>query len=180
MVQIGLIGGMSWESTAVYYRLLNQGARERLGGLHSAPIVLWSFDFAEIEALQASGDWDKATDAMIAAARGLEAAGAGCVVICTNTMHRMADDVQAAVSIPLIHIGDTTAAHIKAMGGTRPLLLGTRFTMEQDFYKGRLVERHGIDVRVPDDERLHRAPEPLKERRHVRPIRTRRVHDDAP
>ncbi len=151
MKTIGLIGGMSWESTVIYYRLLNQMARERLGGLHSAQLLLWSFDFAEIEALQAAGDWAGASDAMVEAARRLEHGGAECIVICTNTMHKMADDVQAAVGIPLIHIGDATAAAINSAGVTRPLLLATRYTMEQDFYKGRLRDRQGIDVAVPDE-----------------------------
>ena len=150
MRTIGLIGGMSWESTAVYYRLLNRMARERLGGLHSAQLILWSFDFAEIEALQASADWDGATRRMIDAAQRLERGGAECLVICTNTMHKMADDVQASVGIPLIHIADATAAAVKHAGATAPLLLATRYTMEQDFYKGRLAAKHGIGVRVPD------------------------------
>lgn len=151
MKTIGLIGGMSWESTVVYYQLLNRMARERLGGLHSAKLLMWSFDFAEIEALQASGDWDAATDAMVAAARALERGGAGCIVICTNTMHKMADAVQNAVGIPLIHIADVTAAAVRRKGVVKPLLLATRYTMEQDFYKGRLRARHGIDVTIPDD-----------------------------
>ncbi len=151
MRTIGLIGGMSWESTAVYYRLLNQMARERLGGLHSAQALLWSFDFAQIETLQAAGDWGAATQAMVGAARRLERGGADCLVICTNTMHKMADEVQAAAAIPLIHIGDATAAAIKSAEVRKPLLLATRYTMEQDFYKGRLRQRHGIDVVVPDE-----------------------------
>jgi len=151
MKTIGLIGGMSWESTAIYYRLLNRMARERLSGLHSAQLLLWSFDFAEIEALQAAGDWARATEAMVAAARRLARGGAACIVICSNTMHKMASEVQAAVSIPLIHIGDATAAAIREAGAQKPLLLATRYTMEQDFYKGYLRERHGIDVAVPDE-----------------------------
>lgn len=150
MKTIGLIGGMSWESTAIYYRLLNQMARERLGGLHSAQLLLWSFDFAEIEALQAAGDWARATEAMVAAARRLERGGADCIVICSNTMHKMAGEVQAAVGIPLIHIGDVTAAAVREAGARKPLLLATRYTMEQDFYKGYLRDRHGIEVEVPD------------------------------
>jgi len=152
MKTIGLIGGMSWESTAVYYRLLNEMARERLGGLHSAEILLWSFDFAEIEAFQAAGDWAGATEAMAGAACRLERGGADCVVICTNTMHKMAAEVQAAVDIPLIHIGDATAAAIRQAGVNRPLLLATRYTMEQEFYKGYLREKHGIGVVVPGEE----------------------------
>lgn len=151
MKTIGLIGGMSWESTAVYYRLVNQMARERLGGLHSAETLLWSFDFAQIEALQASGSWDAATAAMVDAARRLERGGADCIVICTNTMHKMADNVAAAVDIPLIHIADATAAAITQAGVSKPLLLATRYTMEQDFYKGYLRDRHGIEVAVPDE-----------------------------
>lgn len=152
MKTIGLIGGMSWESTVVYYQLLNRMARERLGGLHSARLIMWSFDFAEIEALQASGDWTGATAAMVDAARNIEKGGADCVVICTNTMHKMADEVQSAVGILLIHIADATATAVKASGVSQPLLLATRYTMEQDFYKGRLREMHGIDAAVPDDE----------------------------
>lgn len=151
MKTIGLIGGMSWESTTVYYQLLNRMARERLGGLHSAKLLLWSFDFAQIEALQAKGDWDGATKAMIEAARALERGGAECVVICTNTMHKMADAVQQSVDIPLIHIADATALAIKAAGATRPLLLATRYTMEQDFYKGHLQDKHGVEAIVPDE-----------------------------
>jgi len=151
MKTIGLIGGMSWESTAVYYELLNRMVRERLGGLHSAKLLLWSFDFAQIEAYQATGNWASATAAMVEAARSIEAGGADCVVICTNTMHKMADDVQNAVGIPLVHIADTTAAAIKSAGVSQPLLLATAYTMEQDFYKGRLKQLHGIDVMVPDE-----------------------------
>ncbi|MBO1081735.1 aspartate/glutamate racemase family protein [Roseomonas haemaphysalidis] len=149
---IGLIGGMSWESSAEYYRIINQAVRTRLGGLHSARCLMWSFDFAEIEALQHAGRWDDAASEMIAAARGLEAGGADFVVICTNTMHRMADQVQQAIGLPLLHIADPTAARIKAAGLTRVGLLGTAFTMEQGFYKGRLTERHGLEVLVPGDE----------------------------
>ena len=151
MKTIGLIGGMSWESTIVYYRLLNRLARERLGGLHSAELLLWSFDFAEIEALQAAGDWDGATARMVDVARRVEAGGAACLLICTNTMHRMAPQVQAAIDIPLLHIADATAEAIGRTSVSRPLLLATRYTMEQDFYKGRLADRHGITVRVPDE-----------------------------
>ncbi len=151
MKTIGLIGGMSWESTTVYYQHLNRMARAQLGGLHSARLLVWSFDFAEIEAAQARGDWDGATRAMTDAARALERGGAECIVICTNTMHRMADAVQQAVSIPLIHIADATATAIKAAGSVRPLLLATRYTMEQDFYKGHLRTHHGIETMVPGD-----------------------------
>ncbi len=151
MKTLGLIGGMSWESTAIYYRHLNELARQRLGGLHSAQLLLWSFDFAEIEALQASEDWAAATERMVQAAQALARAGAEAIVICTNTMHRMAAEVEAAVEIPLIHIADTTAAAIQASPARRPLLLATGYTMAQDFYKGRLRDRHGIDVAVPDE-----------------------------
>lgn len=152
MRTLGLIGGMSWESTAIYYRRLNELVRERCGGLHSAELLLRSFDFAPIAALQASDDWDRLTRSMIDAARRLEAGGAEGLLICSNTMHRMADEVAAAVTVPLIHIGDATAAAIKAAGSTRPLLLGTRFTMDGDFYRGRLRERHGLEVMLPDAE----------------------------
>jgi aspartate racemase len=149
---IGLIGGLSWESSIEYYRIINETVRERRGGLHSAECLLFSFDFAEIEALQASGDWDTATHRMITAARQVERGGADCIVICSNTMHRMADDVRHAVDIPLIHIADTTANAIKARGMAKIGLLATRYTMEQDFYKGRLINHHGLEVLIPDDE----------------------------
>lgn len=152
MKTIGLIGGMSWESTVTYYQLLNRMARERLGGLHSAEILMWSFDFATIESLQATGDWSGATSRMIDVAQRLERGGAKCLLICTNTMHKMADDVDAAVDIPLLHIADVTASAIRSDGASKPLLLATRYTMEQDFYTGRLQSRHGIDVVVPDAE----------------------------
>ncbi|MDR6774955.1 aspartate/glutamate racemase family protein [Azospirillum sp. BE72] len=148
---IGLIGGMSWESSAEYYRIINERVRDRLGGLHSARCLMWSFDFAEIEALQHAGRWEDATALMIDAARRLERGGADFVVICTNTMHRMADQVQAAIGLPLLHIADPTAERIRAAGLRRVGLLGTAFTMEQDFYKGRLVQKHGLEVLVPDD-----------------------------
>jgi aspartate racemase len=149
MKTIGLIGGMSWESSAEYYRILNQGVRDRLGPTASARCLLWSFDFSEIERLQHEGDWSGLTDRMTDAARRLETAGADLLLICTNTMHRMADAVQQAVSIPLLHIADPTAGRIKAAGLRRIGLLGTAFTMEQDFYKGRLAGLHGLDVLVP-------------------------------
>lgn len=149
---IGLIGGMSWESSSEYYRIINQAVREKLGGLRSARCLMWSFDFGEIEALQHAGRWDDATALMIDAAQRLERGGADFFLICTNTMHRMADQVQAAVGIPLLHIADPTAERIKARGITRVGLLGTAFTMEQDFYKGRLQSRFGLDVLVPETE----------------------------
>jgi aspartate racemase len=152
MRMIGLIGGMSWESSAEYYRLLNEGVRARLGATASARCLLWSFDFAEIEALQHAGDWSRLTEQMVDAARRLEAAGADLLLICTNTMHQMAPDVQSAVRIPLIHIADPTAERIVAAGLGKVGLLGTAFTMEQDFYKGRLAERYGLEVIVPDEE----------------------------
>jgi aspartate racemase len=150
MKTLGLLGGMSWESTAIYYRLLNEIVRDRLGGLHSAKLLLWSFDFAEIAERQHHGDWDGAGVLLINAARKLEAGGAEGLVLCTNTMHRLADQVQAAVSIPLIHIADATAAAIKRTGMQRPALLATRFTMEQDFYKGRLADKYGLEPVVPN------------------------------
>ncbi|MDG4898075.1 aspartate/glutamate racemase family protein [Mesorhizobium sp. WSM4976] len=150
MKTLGLIGGMSWESTAIYYRLLNEIVRERLGGLHSAKLLLWSFDFAEIAERQHAGDWDGAGSLLVDAARRLEAGGAEGLVICTNTMHKLADAVQAAVSIPLIHIADATGRAVVKAGVKRPALLATRFTMEQDFYRGRLVDKHGLEPVVPN------------------------------
>jgi aspartate racemase len=150
MKTLGLIGGMSWESTAIYYRLLNEIVRERLGGLHSAKLLLWSFDFAEIAELQHHGDWDGAGLLLVEAARKLEVGGAEGLLLCTNTMHKLADQVQASVSIPLIHIADATAVAIKRAGMQRPALLATRFTMEQDFYKGRLTDKYGLSPVVPD------------------------------
>jgi len=152
MKTIGLIGGMSWESSLEYYRSVNERVRDRLGGLHSARCVMYSFDFDEIETLQHRGAWDEATRRMIDAARTLERAGADFVVICTNTMHMMAADVEAAIGIPLLHIADATADTIKAQGLRTIGLLATRFTMEQDFYKGRLIEKHGLEVLVPPAE----------------------------
>jgi len=154
---IGLIGGMSWESTTLYYQFLNRMARERLGGQHSASLVLVSVDFAPIARMQAAGLWDEATSEMVEAARRLERAGAEAIVICANTMHRMADDVAASVGVPLIHVAEATAAAIKASGVRRPLLLATRFTMEQPFYRERL-RRHGVEALIPaepDRIRLH-------------------------
>ncbi len=148
---IGLIGGMSWESSAEYYRLLNQGVRDQRGPTASARCLLWSFDFSEIEELQHKGDWDGLTALMVDAARRLEAGGAELLLICTNTMHRMAHAVQAAVSVPLLHIADPTAERVKAAGFRKVGLLGTAFTMEQEFYKGRLGEQHGLSIIVPGD-----------------------------
>lgn len=151
MRTIGLLGGMSWESTAIYYRLLNELVRERLGGLHSAKLVLVSVDFSEIAELQHAGDWTGAGRLLAEAARQLEAAGAECLVICTNTMHKLAGEIEAAVSIPLLHITDATAGAIRRSGAKRPALLATRFTMEQDFYRQRLADRYGIEALVPDE-----------------------------
>ncbi len=152
MRMIGLIGGMSWESSATYYRLLNEGIRDRIGPTASARCLLWSFNFAEIEARQHVGDWDGLTAEMIIAAKALEAGGADVLLICTNTMHKMAPEVQAAVGIPLLHIADPTAEAIKATGISKVGLLGTAFTMEQDFYKGRLTDKHDLTVIVPNAE----------------------------
>lgn len=151
MRTIGLIGGMSWESSAEYYRLLNELVRDRLGGLHSARCVLHSVDFAEIEQLQTAGEWERAGEILAAAARGLEAAGAELLLICTNTMHKVAGQVEAAVRVPLLHLADATADAVKARGLTRVGLLGTAFTMEQDFYRERLAG-HGLEVLTPDAE----------------------------
>lgn len=150
MKTIGLIGGMSWESTAIYYRLINEGVRERLGGLHSAKLLLYSFDFDEIASLQTAGDWAGAGVLLAEAARRLEGAGAEALVLCTNTMHKLAAEIEDAVSIPLIHIADATAEAMTSRGVTHPILLATRFTMEQEFYIGRLRDRHGITAAVPD------------------------------
>lgn len=147
---LGLLGGMSWESTAIYYRLLNEIVRERLGGLHSAKLLLWSFDFAEIAERQHHGDWEGAGVLLVEAARKLEAGGAEGLLLCTNTMHKLAGQVQASISIPLIHIADATAVAIKRAGMQRPALLATRFTMEQDFYKRRLTDEYGLQPVVPD------------------------------
>jgi aspartate racemase len=146
---IGLLGGMSWESTVPYYRVVNEVVKERLGGLHSAKVVLVSVDFAEVERLQHAGDWDAAGALLAASARSLEAAGAECVVLCTNTMHKVAGAIEAAVGIPLLHIADPTAEAVRAAGLRTVGLLGTRFTMEQGFYVGRLEERHGLAVLTP-------------------------------
>lgn len=150
MRTIGLIGGMSWESTAVYYRHLNECVRGRLGGLHSADILLRSVDFDEIVQLQKVGDWDGASEVLAKIGADLESAGADCLLICTNTMHLLADEVQAAVSVPLLNIIDITARAVRAGGFRRPLVLATRYTMEQDFYIGRMRAAHGVNPIVPD------------------------------
>jgi aspartate racemase len=147
---IGLIGGLSWESSAEYYRIINRLAQQRLGGVHSARSLMYSFDFGLIEELQHKGEWRAATALMIDAAQRLERGGADFVLICSNTMHRMADEVAAAIRVPLLHIVDPTAERIKAAGIARVGLLGTAFTMEQDFYKGRLAQRFGLEVMVPN------------------------------
>jgi len=151
MKTIGLIGGMSWESTVPYYRIINETVRERLGGFHSAKLILYSVDFHEIEQLQSSGAWDESGRMLAQAARSLEAAGADILVLCTNTMHKVADAIETAVNIPLFHIADPTAQEIKQAGIKKVGLLGTRFTMEQDFYRGRLRDQHQLDVLIPDD-----------------------------
>jgi len=158
MRTLGLLGGMSWESTLPYYRYVNERVRERLGGLHSAKLVLYSVDFAEIERLQHLGDWDAAGRVLADAAQALERAGAQALVLCTNTMHRVLDVVEPAIRMPVIHIADATARRIRESSFSKVGLLATRFTMEQDFYRGRL-EANGLEVLVPDaDERteIHR------------------------
>jgi aspartate racemase len=150
MKTIGLIGGMSWESTVPYYRQVNQTVKQHLGGLHSAKVALVSVDFHDVERLQRAGDWDAAGALLAGAARSLQAAGADFIVLCTNTMHKVAPAIEAAVGIPLLHIADPTAAAIKAAGHTTIGLLGTRFTKEQAFYKDRLRALHGLDVIVPE------------------------------
>ncbi|HWR31078.1 MAG TPA: aspartate/glutamate racemase family protein [Negativicutes bacterium] len=154
MKTIGLIGGLSWESSAVYYRIINELVRDKLGGTHSAKSIMYSVDFSEFEQLQHQGDWDKLTELMIDAGTRLKNGGADFIVICTNTMHKTADAVENQVGIPLLHIADAAATEVKKMGLRKVALLGTRFTMEQDFYKARLLEKHGIEVFIPDrDER---------------------------
>lgn len=157
---LGLIGGMSWESTVPYYRLINEEIKERLGGLHSARLILYSVDFHDVECLQHSGDWEAAGSLLAGVAQAVEKAGADCLVLCTNTMHRIAPAIEAAVAIPLLHIADATATQIKAAGLSNVGLLGTRYTMEQDFYKGRLQQKHGLRVLTPgerDREVVHRV-----------------------
>ena len=148
MKTIGLLGGMSWESTELYYRLINEETKRALGGLHSAPIAMVSVDFHDIEQLQAQEDWDASARLLSDKARQIESAGAELLLICTNTMHKVADEVADAIGIPLLHIADATATSVKASGVRTVGLLGTRFTMEQEFYTGRL-ERSGLEVLVP-------------------------------
>lgn len=156
MKLMGLIGGMSWESSIEYYRILNETVRERLGGLHSARCLLYSLDIEEIEQLQQQGRWDTAAAYLIEAAKVLEGGGADCVVICTNTMHIIADEVQHSIQIPLLHIADATAERVLADGYKRVGLLGTRYTMEKDFYRGRLTDKFTLEVLVPpEDERSY-------------------------
>lgn len=150
MKLIGLLGGMSWESSLEYYRIINEETKRRLGGLHSAACLLWSFDFAEIEALQMAGDWDAAGRKMAGAAQALERGGAQGIMICTNTMHKLLSQVEAAVQIPVLHIADATARQIGNDGLHTVGLLGTRFTMEHDFYKGRLTHLFGLKVVTPN------------------------------
>jgi len=157
---IGLIGGMSWESSLEYYRLINQGIQAKLGGLHSAKCVMVSVDFAEIEVLQREGRWEESAGVLTSAAQSLEHGGADFVVICTNTMHKVVDSLQARLGIPILHIADATAEQVKAGGLNKIGLLGTRFTMEEDFYKGRLADQFGLEVLIPNaDERaiVHRV-----------------------
>ncbi len=160
MKTIGLIGGMSWESSLVYYRLINETVKKRLGGFHSAQCMMYSVDFADIEPLQREGRWEEAAQKMVDAARHVERGGADFLVLCTNTMHKTAGDIERLAGIPLLHIADATAQRIKSLQLDKIGLLGTRFTMEDDFYRGRLVERHGLEVVLPDpDERqlVHRV-----------------------
>ena len=151
MKTIGLVGGMSWESTLEYYRVINQYTKERLGGFHSAKIVLYSVDFAEVESQQHEARWDDLTRLMTDAAQRVERAGAELLLICTNTMHKMADDVQGKIRIPILHIVDAAAEAIKSRSIKKVGLLGTRFTMEQDFYKQRLIRNHGLEVIIPEE-----------------------------
>ena len=150
MKTIGLLGGMSWESTVGYYREINEGVKQKLGGLHSAQIVLYSVDFDPIEKLQHRGDWEAAGNILTNAARSVEDGGADFLLICTNTMHKVADQVENAVNIPLLHIADATADVLVQAGVKKVGLLGTAFTMEQSFYKGRLSEKYGLDIVIPD------------------------------
>jgi len=150
MRTIGLLGGMSWESSIEYYRIINEEVRARLGGTHSARSVMYSVDFHQIEQMQAAGDWAAATKAMVEAGRLVQSGGAGCLLICANTMHLMAEEVQAAIDIPLLHIADATADAVRASSIRSVALLGTRYTMEQDFYRGRLEDRYELEVLIPD------------------------------
>lgn len=160
MKTIGMLGGMSWESTLSYYKAINEGVKSKLGGLHSAKICLYSVDFAEIERLQHQGLWDETANILADAAKSVEAGGADFLIICTNTMHKVAAEIEARISIPIVHIADATAEQLKKEGISKVGLLGTNFTMEQDFYKSRLTEKYGIEVVIPEpDERalVHRV-----------------------
>ena len=160
MLTIGLIGGMSWESSIEYYRIINQSVQEELGGVHSGKIVMISLDFAEIEEFQNRGEWDQAARVLVDSARMLESAGADFILICTNTMHLMAEEVQAGIGIPLLHIADATADEVQKRGLKTVGILGTRFTMEKDFYRGRLENQHGLKVLIPNENqrtKVHRV-----------------------
>jgi aspartate racemase len=150
MKTIGLLGGMSWESTVTYYQIINEAVRAKLGGLHSAKCVLYSVDFAEIELMQHEGRWEEAARCLVTAGQGLERAGAELVVLCTNTMHKLADTIQAGLRVPFLHVADATALQVKKAGLQRVGLLGTRFTMEEDFFHGRLARQFNLDTIVPD------------------------------
>jgi len=157
---IGLIGGMSWESSIEYYRIINETTRTKLGGLHSAKSLMYSVDFAEVEILQHQGKWAEAADMLVDAAKRLESGGADFIVLCTNTMHKVAEEIQASVQIPLLHIADATAQVVKDSGIRAIGLLGTRFTMEEEFYKGRLSQQYGLQVHIPnaqEREVIHRV-----------------------
>ncbi len=159
MKTIGLLGGMSWGSTELYYRWINEGVKEKLGGLHSARIAMVSVDFQEIEELQHSGEWERAGEVLSEAARRIEAAGADFLVICTNTMHKVVPQIERAINIPILHLADATARRIKERGMKTVGLLGSNFTMEEDFYRGRLIEKHGLTVIIPsaaDRQIVHR------------------------
>jgi aspartate racemase len=151
MKTIGLIGGMSWESSIEYYRIINEVTKSKLGGLHSAKSVMYSVDFAEIEALQNQSRWQEASALMISAAQSIERAGADFVVLCTNTMHKLADEIEASIRVPFLHIADATAEKVQSRGIQKIGLLGTRFTMEQNFYRGRLINKHGLEAIIPND-----------------------------
>ncbi len=159
MRTIGIIGGMSWESSQEYYRIINQTVKAQLGGYHSADCLMYSVDFHDVEQMQMAGDWDGLGQMMADAAQRLENGGADCVVLATNTMHKLTDNIEAAVDIPFLHIADATAKRIKQAGITSIGVLGTRFTMEDDFYAGRLRDKHGLNVVVPDETGRHRVHE---------------------
>lgn len=152
MKLIGLIGGMSWESSSEYYRQINRAVRERFGGLNSARSLMYSVNFAQIEQLQSQGKWDEITNILVDAAKRLEYGGAEILLICTNTMHKLADDIQAHINVPILHIADATAKKVREQGLKTVGLLGTKFTMEQDFYRGRLEQKHGLHVVIPSPE----------------------------